>query len=545
MQTCGLLIRYLLKCRLMFNSFVFLLILFSHFFNLNSQDFLKVHDEVYNNINQLNLHELNENEHTVFISPIKIKPDIRYYENLFFSSYVDHDTAVGSLLDYNCGDRTYDKSNGYNHKGTDFTFRPFKWHLMDNKIVEVVAAATGVIIYRKDGQYDRNCTAPDSLSNMVVIWHPKDASTSSYVHLKKNSLTNKKVGDTIFAGEHVGFVGSSGISMGPHLHFEVRDKDKNVIDPFAGPCNSMNKDSWWYNQYQYHDQTIMSLTTHEKRIDLGNGCNDLEILYFKDQFSAGDSIHIYAYIRSFSPGDTFSLKIIRPDSSIFYSSGNIFMSTFYSTIQIIRRLKIPISETNGLWHIEAQLKSKYLINGKQIENKYFCVGQNPSPKSSFNVSVNDKSVRFINKSTNSNTYLWDFGDENYSREESPLHNYSVPGKYLVSLVASNGCELDTSHFEVIVENISGIYQNDLESQYEIYPNPAADNIFIINKDFESTLINISVFNSLGYELKHLYNQEFNLKNTIEIDTSDLPVGTYFGTLTTKNKRISFKFVVIR
>jgi len=362
--------------------------------DLISDNSKKVDLEVKKNIDKLGLTVLSGANHILFMSPIKVKPDIRYYENLYFSSYVDHSPIIDSLLDYNCGTRTYDKSNGYNHLGTDFTFRPFKWTLMQNEIAEVIAAATGVIVYREDGHYDMNCTAPDSLSNMVVLWHPQDGSKASYVHLKKYSLTSKQVGDTVFVGEHIGFVGSSGIASGPHLHFEVKDSSNHTIDPFWGPCNSMNADSWWMNQFPYHDQTIMSLTTHERRIDEGNGCNDIEILYYKDQFLPGDSIYVYAYIRSYSPGDNFSLKIIRPDGSVLSSSSNITVSGFYPTIRILRGRYLASNEPTGIWHIEAKLTSPQIAGGTQIKKKYFCVGQNPAPNASFSVSSNGQKFQF-------------------------------------------------------------------------------------------------------------------------------------------------------
>lgn len=41
-----------------------------------------------------------------------------------------------------------------------------------------------------------------------------------YYHLKEKSFV--KIGETLRAGERLGYVGSTGKSSGPHLHFEVR-----------------------------------------------------------------------------------------------------------------------------------------------------------------------------------------------------------------------------------------------------------------------------------------------------------------------------------
>lgn len=62
--------------------------------------------------------------------------------------------------------------------------------------------------------------------NCVVIDHGSSLATV-YGHL---SLVLSKVGDGVAAGQGIGLVGSTGISTGPHLHFEVRFRGV-PIDP--------------------------------------------------------------------------------------------------------------------------------------------------------------------------------------------------------------------------------------------------------------------------------------------------------------------------
>jgi murein DD-endopeptidase MepM/ murein hydrolase activator NlpD len=62
--------------------------------------------------------------------------------------------------------------------------------------------------------------------NIVIIEHHEGFETA-YAHL---SQLNVEVGDRIGAGYKIGEVGSSGMSTGPHLHFEVRVNGKQV-DP--------------------------------------------------------------------------------------------------------------------------------------------------------------------------------------------------------------------------------------------------------------------------------------------------------------------------
>ena len=51
---------------------------------------------------------------------------------------------------------------------------------------------------------------------------------SLYAHLDSRSV---KRGDTVTAGQKIGTTGNSGISSGPHLHFELREHGK-AINPF-------------------------------------------------------------------------------------------------------------------------------------------------------------------------------------------------------------------------------------------------------------------------------------------------------------------------
>ncbi|MCD6284387.1 MAG: M23 family metallopeptidase, partial [Anaerolineae bacterium] len=190
--------------------------------------------------------------------PLRAAANLTDYGYHGVSGFVDHDPATDALLDYACGDRTYDLSSGYNHQGTDFFTYPFPWLKMDTSQVEIVAAAAGTLVFKRDGGYDRQCSMTGALSNAVVIQHA-DGSLSYYLHMKKLSVTPKTVGDTVAAGEYLGVVGSSGSSTGPHLHFEVRSASNEVLDPFHGDCNAAP--SLWAEQPPYYDSAVIAVHT--------------------------------------------------------------------------------------------------------------------------------------------------------------------------------------------------------------------------------------------------------------------------------------------
>lgn len=55
-----------------------------------------------------------------------------------------------------------------------------------------------------------------------------------YGHMSKRVV---KVGEKVSKGQVIGYIGSTGDSTGPHLHFEIRDSGGNILDPerFVSP----------------------------------------------------------------------------------------------------------------------------------------------------------------------------------------------------------------------------------------------------------------------------------------------------------------------
>lgn len=104
-----------------------------------------------------------------------------------------------------------------NHQGQDFN---------PGVGAPIQAVADGVVSLAEDGE--------GSLGVHMIIDHMIDGKlvSSVYGHMIHGSM-NFKVGDVVKVGQVIGKTGSTGMSTGPHLHFEIREggKDGQHVDP--------------------------------------------------------------------------------------------------------------------------------------------------------------------------------------------------------------------------------------------------------------------------------------------------------------------------
>jgi len=78
----------------------------------------------------------------------------------------------------------------------------------------IISVDNGVVVYSDNGIR--------GYGNMIVIAHSNDLFTV-YAHNKKNKVDK---GEKVSKGQQIAEVGNTGRSSGPHLHFEIRVKNK-------------------------------------------------------------------------------------------------------------------------------------------------------------------------------------------------------------------------------------------------------------------------------------------------------------------------------
>lgn len=100
----------------------------------------------------------------------------------------------------------------------------------------IFAASAGTIVYTlttcPNNYVRRDIVCGNGWGNHVVIHHGAGVYTR-YAHL---SRVDVKVGDVVLIGKTIGALGHSGLSDGPHLHFELGTRAQPFV-PCAAPQN--------------------------------------------------------------------------------------------------------------------------------------------------------------------------------------------------------------------------------------------------------------------------------------------------------------------
>lgn len=102
---------------------------------------------------------------------------------------------------------------------------------------EIVASRAGIVVEACPTSCTHINNYPDDRcnygkGNYLKIVHD-DGTSATYMHFKYDTIV-VNVGDRVEAGDKLGIMGSSGLSTGQHLHFQVNAKDGTLINNNVG-----------------------------------------------------------------------------------------------------------------------------------------------------------------------------------------------------------------------------------------------------------------------------------------------------------------------
>lgn len=165
----------------------------------------------------------------------------------------------------------------------------------------------------------------------------------------------------------------------------------------------------------------------------------------------------------------------------------------------------------------------------------------PPVTAAFTTNVNEYLLTTVNTSVGGTRYNWRFGDGTTGNTFEPDHSYAQNGDYNVTLIAGNGCRLDSVTHTIHVESHLGIGNG--KHLVSCYPNPGKGVITITynSSDFNGPLF--TLYDPLGKEL-WIEQQPATMgivKKTV--DFSSLGKGIYLLHVTEKETKSIIRVVI--
>lgn len=182
------------------------------------------------------------------------------------------------------------------------------------------------------------------------------------------------------------------------------------------------------------------------------------------------------------------------------------------------------------------------VNGCSYSESFSVTATQMLPLADFSVTVSGEAVLFQNNSSFGDTYLWGFGDDSTSTEESPAHLYGAPGNYGVSLTVTNDCGTSTVTTNVSTIN-TGITSNDAIT-FNLYPNPATTELFLSSSENIEGAV-VEVISASG---RLIYSEKLNTiqaNNRTKINVNGLAQGVYFLRLVSSTNQSVLRFDIIK
>lgn len=126
--------------------------------------------------------------------------------------------------------RTYEPLITQNYKGSAHCGVDLVGRGPNNSMcLDYITAHSDGTVVKVVSDYVTTDSTGSSYGNHVYLRHPNGMYTL-YAHMKYGSV-DVVPGQTVKAGDIIGYMGNTGHSCGAHLHFEVRDIYQKCIDP--------------------------------------------------------------------------------------------------------------------------------------------------------------------------------------------------------------------------------------------------------------------------------------------------------------------------
>jgi len=169
------------------------------------------------------------------------------------------------------------------------------------------------------------------------------------------------------------------------------------------------------------------------------------------------------------------------------------------------------------------------------------ISECPSLDARFTFNVTDYLVSLTNTSIGYTSYFWRLGDGTTSTDINPFHSYSSNGYYNVTLVAGNGCAIDSVTQVIHIDTHTGIREN--HTMVSCFPNPCNG---LVTFSYDASVLPEPLFRIYDVPGKEIWNEKQSETSGIiskTFDFSYLNKGVYLLNVKTKDVNSTQKIVI--
>ncbi|CAA6821506.1 MAG: Metalloprotease MEP2 [uncultured Aureispira sp.] len=141
--------------------------------------------------------------------------------------------------------------------------------------------------------------------------------------------------------------------------------------------------------------------------------------------------------------------------------------------------------------------------------------------SNFSYVDNNGTLTLTDASNGATSWFWDFGDNNTSTQQNPVHTYSTSGSYTVTLTINNGACSSTQTFSVIL-GLNQVAASRLNIMLLPNPTDGLASILLDKAAEEDLTVLITDISGKTIQTTVLHNGSSRL----ELDLSQLPAAVY-------------------
>jgi len=195
----------------------------------------------------------------------------------------------------------------------------------------------------------------------------------------------------------------------------------------------------------------------------------------------------------------------------------------------------------GIFGFKMIAFSKY---GSDTLVKKNIINVKDKPVADFDYIINNDTLFLINKSLNSNEYLWKIGEKDSIYMENPVYIIPDSLNFVVYLKAINDCDSSVLAKQVIITSITP-YER-LNNSVIIFPNPSKEKFEIIFSNDNIDIKLITLTDLLGQIVfkEQIENKGVSSEEVL-IRVNELKSGVYFLNILTKQYRISKRLIIER